>query len=120
VQRKSWYDHDVRVALHLKTGHIAGAHDQGNVLRRAEALDHETPMGRERGLQASVESLLDRFQLDPDRIDSIGVVDAQIPADGVLTARDDERIVDRKRDARRTGTLALAEAGGREQQGQRP
>ena len=120
MQRKLRYDHDVRVALHLKSGHIAGPQHERNLIRRAEALDHKAVVGGERGQECSVEPLLDGFQLDPDRIDSVGIVDAQIAADGILPARDDERIVDCKRDARRTGTLPLAEAGAREQQAQRP
>jgi len=77
-------------------------------------------VGGERGQECAVEPLLDGFQLDPDRIDAVGVLDAQIAADGIQPGRNDERVIDRKRDARRTGTLPLAEAGGREQQAQRP
>ena len=120
VQRKLRYDHDVRVALHLKTGHIAGAERERNLLRRGESLHHKAVMGGEHPGESSVVTAFEILERDPDRVDAVRVLDADVAGDRILATRNDERVLDRKRYARRARTLSLPETGAREQQDQRP
>ena len=90
------------------------------MLGRLETLYHEPVAGAEHVIEPAVFALHDRLQGNPDGVDAVRVVDPDRAGDGVLTARDDERVVDRERQRRRPGALALAETGGPEQETQRP
>jgi len=61
-------------------------------------------------VEAAVKYRLSRVDRDPDRIDAVGVGGADGAADRVGAAGDDRGVIDGKRQLRRAGAVARAEA----------
>lgn len=118
LRRKSRYDHDVRVALDLKTGEIACPQVQWQLLADTPAGGHEEAVARaEDAIEAAILTQLDAVQRDPDGIDAVRIFGADVTGNRVGAACRHRRIVDRKGDARRPRAFPLAEArrGGEQQ-----
>ncbi len=117
MQRKLRYDHDVRVALHLKTGDIARPQAERDLLPHAPSWSHEEPVARaENPVESAILPQSDGVQRHPDGIDAVRIFRADVARDRIRAARGHRRIVDRERDLRRPRSLPLAEAGRGEQE----
>src|SRR6266513_3584104 len=111
----SRYHYDIRVALHLKTGQIAGPEPYRDLCgRRLPRLHGKAKTPVEGGIQAAVIPRLDLVHFDPHRIDAVGITRLDRSGNGILrsggVARSDSRAIEGETEPRRSGPLAILDA----------